>query len=119
MEWEQSRAVSSTRLRATIVPTQMAKDAVRRMREHGSRHSRRIEPIALSTSKMFANTSRRLAANLITAFDRFRTWRANGARYRCDEPRTHHRRTRRVPLEYPRRPRSGQGARKCADGARY
>jgi hypothetical protein len=27
------------------------KDAVRRMREHGSRHSRRIEPIALSTSK--------------------------------------------------------------------
>src|SRR5882762_5629325 len=25
MEWEQSRAVSSTRLRATIVPTQMAK----------------------------------------------------------------------------------------------
>src|SRR6267143_1227451 len=25
MDWEQSRAVSSTRLRATIVPTQMAK----------------------------------------------------------------------------------------------
>src|SRR5258705_11357387 len=81
------------------------KDAVRRIREHGSRHSRRIEPIALLTSKMFANTSRRLAANLITAFDRFRTWRANVARYRCDVPRTHHRRTRRLPLGYPRRPR--------------
>src|SRR5258705_1311522 len=113
--WRSSLEEVASKYRAT----EDAKVAFRGIRKHGSKLSRRIEPIAFSTSKMFANTSIRLAANLIMAFDRFRTWRANGARYRCDGPRTHHRRTRRVPLGYPRRPRSGQGARKCADGARY
>jgi hypothetical protein len=63
MEWEQSRSFLD-KVASNYRANADGKDAVRRIRQHGSRHPRRIEPIALSTSKMFANTSRRLAANL-------------------------------------------------------